>query len=81
MPKGAGWALYESLCKNYGNPEKRANEVGVPPRPRITFPPAPPIVIERVLHAIRDGELSIGKASELLEIAVADLHTLNAMLT
>jgi Zn-dependent peptidase ImmA (M78 family) len=81
MPKGAGWALYESLCKDYGNPEKRAKEAGLPARPQITFPPAPPIVIERMLHGVRDGELSIGKASELLEIAVADLHKLNAMLT
>jgi Zn-dependent peptidase ImmA (M78 family)/transcriptional regulator with XRE-family HTH domain len=81
MPKGSGWALYENLCKNYGNPEKRSKEAGLPPRPQVTFPPAPPVVVEAMLHAIRDGELSIGKASELLEIAVADLHKLNAMLT
>jgi Zn-dependent peptidase ImmA (M78 family) len=81
IPKGAGWALYESLCKDYGNPEKRSREAGLPPRPQITFPPAPPVVIERMLNAVRDGELSIGRASELLEIAVVDLHKLNAMLT
>lgn len=81
MQKGSGWALYENLCQNYGNPEKRAREVGLPRRPQITFPPAPPMVVEAVLHAIRDGELSIGKASELLEIAVADIHKLNTMLT
>lgn len=78
---GTGWALYENLCQNYGNPEKRARAAGLPPRPQITFPPAPPLVIETMLHAIRRGEVSVGKASELLEIAVADIHKLNTMLT
>jgi len=81
IQRGAGWALYENLCQNYGNPEKRAREAGLPPRPQITFPPAPPIVIEAVLHAIRRGEVSVGKASEVLEIAVTDIHKLNTMLT
>ncbi|MEA2417217.1 MAG: hypothetical protein QOI58_3874 [Thermoanaerobaculia bacterium] len=81
IQRGAGWALYENLCQNYGNPEKRAREAGLPPRPQITFPPAPPIVIEAILHAIRRGDVSVGKASEVLEIAVADIHKLNTMLT
>lgn len=81
MPKGAGWALYEHLCTNYGNPEKRARDAGLPPRPQIMFPPAPPVAVEAMLHAIRAGELSVGKAAELLEIAVADVHKLNTMLT
>jgi hypothetical protein len=81
MPKGAGWALYEHLCANYGNPEKRARDAGLPPRPQITFPPAPPVAVEAMLHAIRAGALSVGKAAELLEIAVADVHKLNTMLT
>jgi Zn-dependent peptidase ImmA (M78 family) len=81
IQKGTGWALYENLCQNYGNPEKRAKEAGLPPRPPITFPPAPPMVIEAILHDVRRGELSVGKASELLEIGVADVHKLNTMLT
>jgi len=81
IQKGSGWALYENLCQKYGNPEKRAKEAGLPRRPPITFPPAPPMVVEAILHDIRRGELSVGKASELLEIGVTDVHKLNAMLT
>lgn len=80
IQRGAGWALYENLRQNHGNPEKRAREVGMPPRAQITFPPAPPVVIEAMLHAIRCDDLSVGKAADLLEIPVADIHTLNTLL-
>jgi Zn-dependent peptidase ImmA (M78 family) len=80
IQRGAGWALYENLRQNYGNPEKRAREVGMPPRTQITFPPAPPVIIEAMLRAIRRGELSVGKAADLLEIPLADVHTLNTLL-
>lgn len=80
IQRGAGWALYDNLRQKHGNPEKRAREVGMPPRAEITFPPAPPLVIESMLHAVRRDELSVGKAADLLEIPVADIHTLNTLL-
>lgn len=80
IQRGAGWALYDNLRQNHGNPEKRAREIGLPARAAITFPPAPPLVIETMLRAIRRNELSAGKAADLLEIPVADVLTLNTLL-
>lgn len=80
IQRGAGWALYDNIRQKHGNPERRAREIGIPPRPQITFPPAPPLIIEAILHAVRRSELSVGKAADLLEVSVADVHTLNTLL-
>jgi uncharacterized protein DUF955 len=77
LPRGGARSLYEHLRKEYGSPEKRAEALGLPPRPEIEFPPLPPHLVDRAIRRIRAGEISIGRASRILNIAIPDIFVLH----
>jgi Zn-dependent peptidase ImmA (M78 family)/DNA-binding Xre family transcriptional regulator len=77
LQRGAARALYEEVTEKHKSPEKRADEVGLPPRADILeFATS-----SRLLHAaagkINSGEISIGRAAEALHVAIADLFAAN----
>jgi Zn-dependent peptidase ImmA (M78 family) len=76
--RGGARSLYEYLRKEYGSPEKRAEALGLPPRPEIEFPPVPPHLIERAVRRIRAGDISVGRASQILNLSIPDILQLNA---
>jgi Zn-dependent peptidase ImmA (M78 family) len=78
LPKGGAASLNESLKGQYGSPEKRADQANLPARPETMFPKMPAPLLRAALDKIRSGEISIGKASSILGLSIADLLAANA---
>jgi Zn-dependent peptidase ImmA (M78 family) len=78
LPRGGARSLFEHLQKGYGGPEKRADEIGLPPRGDIEFPAVPPQLLDAAIQRIRDGQLSVGRASTLLRVTISDLLAAHA---
>jgi len=75
-PRGAR-ALYQKLQDDYKNPERRAAELGIPPRPDIPFD-ASPALLQAAARKVRAGEISVGRAAELLNVPMSALFVANA---
>jgi Zn-dependent peptidase ImmA (M78 family) len=73
LPRGAALSLYQRLLEDYKNPEERAAEAGFPAREKLTFPRIPQVILGKILDSIQRGELSIGKAADLLNISLRDV--------
>ncbi len=78
LPKGGAASLNESLTKEFGSPEKRAEAANLPPRPESIFPQMPAPLLNAALGKVRSGEISVGKASSILGLSIADLLAVNA---
>jgi Zn-dependent peptidase ImmA (M78 family) len=78
LPRGGAASLNEALLKNFGSAEKRADQLKLPPRPKIEFHPVPQALLASAVDRIRAGELSIGRASSILGLSIADLLAANA---
>jgi Zn-dependent peptidase ImmA (M78 family) len=78
LPKGGAASLNETLKKKFGSAEKRADAANLPPRADILFPRLPPALLKAATEKVRAGELSIGKASSILGLSIADLLTANS---
>jgi Zn-dependent peptidase ImmA (M78 family) len=74
-PQGAR-ALYQRISDDYGNPERRADELGLPPRAPVVVAPSPSLLSEAA-RRVREGDLSAGRAAELLNVAVSTLYAAN----
>ncbi len=77
VPRGASASLNEKVKEQHGSAEKKADALGLPPRATIVFPPLPRTLLSSVVQKIRNGELSIGRASMMLGLSVADLLAAN----
>lgn len=77
LPRGGAASLDSLLRKKFGSPEKRAEELGLPDRPQIRFPAVPEPLLASAIEKVRSGELSIGRASEVLGLTVSDLMKVN----
>jgi len=78
LPTGGAASLNESISKQYGSPEKRAEAAGLPPRPKSEFPTMPIPLLKAALEKVRSGQISVGKASSILGLSIADLLAANA---
>lgn len=65
IPKGSAIGLYQAVGDDHLNPERRADEIGLPARVDIELPTSA-WLIEIAREKITRGELSIGKAAEIL---------------
>ena len=81
LPAGGAASLNERLKKDYGSAEKRAEQAGLPPRPRIEFPHVPEALMARVIARIRDGDISLGRAAASLGISIEEILSANAPTT
>ena len=76
LRRGAARAIYEKVTEEHKSPEKRADEVGLPPRPELIFGTS-----KRLLRAaavkIQAGEISSGRAAEALHVTISDLFAAN----
>jgi Zn-dependent peptidase ImmA (M78 family) len=77
LPSGGAVSLYEEICKQHGSPEKRAEELGLPPRPEIDFPSVPARLLEAAVERIKRGEISVGRASASLNVSISELMAAN----
>jgi Zn-dependent peptidase ImmA (M78 family) len=78
LPKGGALALYNHVVEHYGSPERRAELLDLPPRVPLTFPFVPSSLVEEALEQIRAGELSVGKAANMLSMSIPQLYSYNA---
>lgn len=79
LPQGGGFSLSERIKKDFGSPEKRARSLGLPERESINFSVLPPKLVSKVLNLVRNGEYSVEKIAELLEVPIAELIRLNGL--
>jgi Zn-dependent peptidase ImmA (M78 family) len=77
LPRGGAASLDQAIRKSFGSPEKRAEALGVPPRPEVDFPRLPEPLLASAIERIRAGEISIGRASEVLGFSISDLIDAN----
>jgi len=77
LPVGGAISLDEWVKKNSGSAEKRASELGLPERMPLIFKYFPEELLSAAIQKIRDGSLSIGRASSELGITVEDLISAN----
>jgi Zn-dependent peptidase ImmA (M78 family) len=78
LPRGGAASLNETLNKEYGSPEKRAEAANLPARADLVFPKMPPALLKAATEKVRAGVISIGKASSILGLSIADLLAANA---
>lgn len=77
LPRYGGRTIYEMVCEKYTNPERRADELGLPARVGIEFEP-PRRLIQVASKKVRSGEISSGRAIETLHVRLSDLFRINA---
>jgi len=77
LPKGGGASLYEQVKKEYGNPELKADALGIPAREEIDFPSFSRILMDEATRGVAAGSVSIGRAAEILKTTVASVVTSN----
>jgi hypothetical protein len=65
IPRGAAIGLYQTISDHHGNPERRADEVGIEPRQQVDIPTSA-WLMNLAREKISHGELSIGRAAEIL---------------
>ena len=70
LPKGGAYSLSQQLKTDYYSAEKRADKLGLPPRPEIIFPSAPNFLLDRAIKLIDEEKISIGKIADMLSISV-----------
>jgi len=78
IPQGGARSLYEEIIKVHKSPEKRAEEANLPERPKIEFPKVSSTLINSAIRKVYAGDISLGKASELLSLSIADIIHYNA---
>lgn len=77
LPRGSATSLDEAIRKAFGSPEKRADALNLPARPELHFPRVPEPLLASAIERINAGEVSIGKASEVLGFSILDLVNAN----
>ncbi|MGS1019430.1 ImmA/IrrE family metallo-endopeptidase [Burkholderia glumae] len=75
-PRGAR-ALYQKLVDAFGNPERRADNLGLPARENFELATSPRLLRAAVAQ-LRSGSLSLGRAAELLNVPASTLFAANA---
>jgi Zn-dependent peptidase ImmA (M78 family) len=77
LPLSGARAFYQRLQDDFKNPEKFAASVEIPPRPDIVIETSPAL-LQVAAAKVRAGNLSIGKAAELLNVPISALVVANA---
>lgn len=70
-------AFYQRIEDDFKNPEKFAASIDIPPRPDLLIETSPALV-QSAAARVRAGELSLGKAAELLNVPISTLVVANS---
>jgi Zn-dependent peptidase ImmA (M78 family) len=81
LPQGLGHVLGERLRKEFGSPEKRADNLGLPARSPIQFAPIAPVLAKALTGKISIGDISIGWAADRLGVTIGEILASNARAT
>jgi Zn-dependent peptidase ImmA (M78 family) len=77
LPPGGAVSLDDKIKEDFGSAEKRATQIGLPDREPLNFPYFPEDLLIAAIEKIREGSMSIGRASAELGITVEDLISAN----
>lgn len=77
LPPGVAHGLAERLRKDFGSPEKRAEQLGLPARASLSFPPISAQLAEALSRKINLGEISIGWAADRLGVTIGEILAAN----
>lgn len=77
LPNHGARALYQRISDDFGNPERRADELGLAPRGEIPIQTSPSLVSEAA-RLVKEGNLSAGKAAEMINVPVTMLFAANS---
>ena len=77
LPHRGAQALYQQLKHEFGNPERRAEALGLPARENIDIDTSP-VLLQAAARLVRAGSISVGRAAELLNVPVSALFVANA---
>ncbi|MBB6562936.1 Zn-dependent peptidase ImmA (M78 family)/transcriptional regulator with XRE-family HTH domain [Acidovorax soli] len=77
LPSSGARAFYQRLQDDFKNPEKFAASVGVPSRQDLVIATSP-MLMESAAEKVRTGELSLGKAAELLNVPISAIVVANS---
>lgn len=77
LPSGLAHGLAERLRKDFGSPEKRAEQLGLPARASLSFPPISAQLAEALSRRINLGEISIGWAADRLGVTIGEILAAN----
>ena len=80
LPEGGAISLTEALKKKFGSPERRAEELGLPPRPEILLPKVSDNLLRPLMKALEAGTISTGWAAERFGLSIEELFTAHARL-
>lgn len=78
LPARGARALYQRLGDDFGNPEKRAEALGLPKRQEMEIGTSPAL-LRAAAEKVRNGEMSIGRASELLNVPISAMFAANSI--
>ena len=78
VPRGGALAISRRLNKEFGSPEKRAQDAGLPPRPTVEFPRISRELQLGIIEAIDHGAVSAGWAADRFGVSVGELHDWHA---
>jgi Zn-dependent peptidase ImmA (M78 family) len=76
LQRHAARAIYEKVTAEHKSPEKRAEEVGLPERPKVSFRPSKQL-LRAATDKVKAGEISSGRAAEALHVTISDLFLAN----
>jgi len=77
LPSGSTRAIYATLKTKYGSPEKRANQIGLPPRASVFFPDISPELQGVLITNIKEGRISSGWASDKFGLSVQKIFSMH----
>lgn len=77
IPSRGARAFYQKIVEAHKNPEQWAQKQGIPPRPDIAVATSPELLMAAA-KKVRAGELSVGRAAELLNVSVSALYVANS---
>lgn len=77
LPQRGARALYQRISDEFGNPEIRARELGLSPRGDIPLQTSPTL-IQEAARLVREGQMSAGRAAELINVPVTTLFAANS---
>jgi Zn-dependent peptidase ImmA (M78 family) len=80
LPEGGAISLTEALRRDFGSPEKRAEELGLPPRPEIRLPKVSDNLLLPLVAQIETGTVSAGWAAERFGLSIGELFDAHARL-
>lgn len=78
LPRGLGHQLAENLKRQFGSPEKRAQTLNVPPRPKIDFPSVSISLSDAISQSLVSGNSSIGWISDRLGLTLGEILSISA---